>query len=95
MKKDNFDKLRDKTNRIVREGLKLAKRDKMPNDYCLPNCASCLSAEARGNVDKEDRKNGKLGNCILGVPAFFDSKEDVCMLEARDILAEKLDWIIR
>lgn len=81
--KDNFDTLREKTKRIVREGIRLSKRKKMPKHYCCKNCASCLAAEARGNVDKKDYDFG------------FNSREDVCMLEARDILAEKLKWIIK
>ena len=81
--KDKFDLLRDKTKRIVKEGIRLSKRNKMPDDYCVPNCASCLAAEARGNVDEKD----------FGVG--FDSSEDICMLEARDILARKLKWIIK
>lgn len=37
--KDKFDKLRDKTKRIVKVGLKLAKSAKLDH----PNCASCLA----------------------------------------------------
>ena len=75
--KDKFDKLRDKTNRIVEEGERLLKRKKVPSDWCHPKCAACLAAEARGNVDKKDFDIG------------FDSSEDICMLEARDILGKK------
>lgn len=83
MEKDFYDKLRDKTERIVAKGLELAQRDVMPDHFCQPDCASCLSAEARGLVDEEDFGLG------------FNSSEDVCMLEARSILAEKLNWSIR
>ncbi len=81
MQKDFYDKLRDKTKQIVKEGLRLAKNP--PKDLCEPKCASCLVATARGNVDNKD----------FGFPTF-DSGEDICMLEARDILAKKLNWKI-
>lgn len=77
MEKDTFDKLREKTNRIVKEGERLMKRKSIPSGYCEKDCASCLAAEARGNVDEKDYGWG------------FSSREDICMLEARDILAEK------
>ena len=80
--KDDYDLLRDKEERIFKKGLELAKRDKMPKDWCCENCASCLSAEARGIVDNED------------YDLCFDSTEDICMIRARDRLAEKLEWII-
>jgi hypothetical protein len=81
MIKDRFDLLRDKTERIVAEGLRLAKTGKQ-KDYCTYNCASCLAAEARTNVDETDGMGG------------FDSSEDICMTEATNILADKLDWEI-
>ncbi len=77
MTKDKFDHLRDKTARIVEEAERLMKRNAVPQSYCSRDCASCLAAEARGNVDNKD--------FVIG----FDSSEDVCMLEARDTLAEK------
>ena len=81
-----FEKLRKKTRRIIEEGLKLAKRSKMPADYCIPKCASCLAIEARMNIDEIDYKDSAI--------TMFSSREDICMLNARDILAKKLDWII-
>lgn len=74
---DRYDKLREKTNRIVAKGEELFKSGF--NNTCKGDkpCASCLSAEARGIIDNEDFGLG------------FDSSEDVCMLDARDILAEK------
>lgn len=87
-------KKRDKTQRIVQEGVRLSRRKAIPKDWCSSTCASCLAAEARGNVDKKDRRSNKLGYCLLGVPAFFNSREDVCMLEARDILSKKLNYEI-
>lgn len=79
---DTFDELREKTNRIVLEGERLLKNGF--KDTCGGDkpCASCLAAEARGNDD--DIKGNDLG-FVYG---------DVCMLEARHILAEKHDLII-
>lgn len=74
---DKYDKLREKTERIVAKGLEI--KDSVTG-LCRPKCASCLAAEARGLVDKEDFDMG------------FDSSEDVCMLDARNILAKKLSW---
>lgn len=81
MKKDIYDLLRDKTRRIVLEGRRLYKRGYKGN--CNNNCASCLAAKARGNVDKKDFGIG------------FDSREDICMLEARDILSIELKLPVR
>jgi len=80
MKEDLYDKLRKKTERIVQEGLKMAKNKEVK--LCRPKCASCLAAEARSKLDIEEYGIG------------FDSREDVCMIEARDILAKKLKWDI-
>ena len=80
--KKHFDDLEIYLQLVLKEGRKLAKRKRTPKDWCSPKCASCLAAEARTNVDL--RKYG------LG----FDEREDVCMLEARDILAEELNWEI-
>lgn len=77
--KDIYDNLRDKTQRIVTKGEKLLSEGF--KGYCSGEkiCASCLAAEARGEIDKEDFGGG------------FNSSEDICMLDARDILAEKLN----
>lgn len=74
--KDKYDKLRDKTQRIIKEAEKILKSG-MPKDACHSDCASCLAATARGKVDEKDFDFG------------FDSSEDVCMLDARNTLAEK------
>lgn len=78
--KSFYKSLEEKEKRIVEEGIKLSKRKKMPSRYCEQKCASCLAAEARGNVDKKDYGFG------------FSSDEDICMIHAADILAEKLKW---
>lgn len=80
MKKDKYDLLRDKTKRIVKEGKRLYRSKDNSWDTCGKGCASCLSAIARSNVDKKDFEYGG-----------FDSSEDICMLDARDILAEELN----
>ena len=79
MEKDRYDSLREKTERIFQEGKRLVATGEF-SDYCRKDCASCLSAEARGNVDEKD---------FGGIS--FDSSEDVCMLDARDRLAEELN----
>jgi len=79
--KDKYDKLRDKTKRIVKEGERILKAKEDYDDCKKKNgCAACLSARARGNVDEIDFKDDF---------GLFDSSEDVCMLDARDILKEK------
>lgn len=80
--KEIFDKLREKTERIIKEGERLLKEKKDFSTYCSKDCASCLSAEARGNIDKID------------FDGSFSSREDVCMLEARDLLAERYNLTI-
>lgn len=83
MTKDFYDNLRDKTTRIVKEGLRLAEDETyLGSTSNHGKCASCLAATARNNVDKVDHGWG------------FSPAEDVCMLEARGILAEKLGWKI-
>lgn len=80
---DISDDLREKTARIVAEGDRLLASNEFPTPTdCSAACASCLSAVARGNVDKIDHEFG------------FSSREDICMLEARNILAEKHNLII-
>jgi len=76
--KDRYDFLREKTERIFQEGKRLVASGEF-SGYCRPDCASCLSADARGNVDEKDHEGG------------FDSSEDVSMLDARDRLAEELN----
>lgn len=75
--KDKYDKLREKTQRIILKGEELLLKNFKGSCDGKKICASCLAAEARGRVDKEDFDFG------------FDSSEDVCMLDARDILAKK------
>lgn len=78
-KKDIYNKLRVKTQKIVVEGRRLVSMGEFPNaDSCSEKCASCLAVTARGLVDQKDYGNG------------FSSGEDVCMLEARSILAAEL-----
>ncbi len=84
MKKDFYDNLRSKTERIVQEGLRLASDETYLKDESNHyQCASCLAAIARGNVDEKD------------YDGWFHSSEDICMLKARNILADKLGWKIR
>lgn len=81
---DKYDQLREKTKRIVVEAERMLRFGEFPNaTACSPDCASCLSADARGNVDDKDFGAG------------FDSSEDICMLEARNKLAEKHNLQIR
>ncbi len=83
MKKDKYTLLREKTKRIVKEGLKMVRDKEFPlDDSCSEKCASCLAASARGRTDRVDYDYS------------FDSSEDVCMLDARDILAKKLNFEI-
>lgn len=70
-------------NYILKEGRKLAKHPEKLK-LCSPRCASCLAAEARSNVDEkipdDEYKGFEWG--------------DIYMLQARDILAEELKWIV-
>lgn len=83
--KDKYDLLREKTQRIVDEAKIIYASGDRTYDICTTNgdCASCLAAKARGNVDEKDFGFG------------FSSDEDVCMRDARDILAEELNLTIR
>ncbi len=79
---DKYDKLREKTTRIVSRAEELIRLGFKGTCEGEKPCASCLAAEARGLVDKEDFDLG------------FDSSEDICMLDARNILAEKYNFEI-
>jgi hypothetical protein len=81
MERDLYDKMRLKTDRLVALGLKMA-AEKSYRDLCQPDCASCLAAEAR--TDDDEVKGNNLGFAM----------GDVCMLEARSTLKEKLNWNI-
>ena len=81
--KKHFEDLEEYLQLILKEGRKLAKIIKVSkklNGLCSLKCASCLAAIARSNVDKEKYDIG------------FSSREDICMFEARDILAKELNW---
>ena len=90
-----YDYLKRKLNRIVKIAKRLAQRKKQPEHWCSQKCISCLVAEARGVDDDEQRKAKKFGYCVLGIPAYFDSSEDVAMIDAKyEILKLKdfKDW---
>jgi len=82
MKKRYYEDLEKYLQLVLKEGRKLAKRKKQPKEWCSKKCASCLSVKARCIVDEKKYGTG------------FSSREDVCMLDAIDILAEELGWEI-
>ena len=69
-----YDYLEKKLKRIIKEAIRIVDNNEMKDTFCSPKCISCLVAQARGNDDKKqfDGSNG-----------FFDSSEDVAMIDAK------------
>ena len=88
--KHNFKNLERVLELYLKEGRMLYKKG-FKDGFCRADCAGCLAVAARSNVDEVRRKKGEFGFSAFGLPAYFSSREDVCMTDARNILGKEFD----